>query len=170
MYLPELAALARMRGVDASFITIGLYQGGAPPFGRALAEYGIDVLVLCAEEYQPPDDHFPDVHVLRCGFDDELQVRPRVWQAAKNTVQTAGSLRRGKAANVLVTCALGWNRSSLLTAMLLCEWDWCSGPEAVAIIRRARPKAFGTTPFGERLSAPGRRGWRSSRIRRRIAP
>lgn len=51
-----LEAIAFIRGLQAT------------PYGRAAADAGFDVLVLCASEFQPPAKLFPGVHVIQANM------------------------------------------------------------------------------------------------------
>jgi protein-tyrosine phosphatase len=68
--------------------------------------------------------------------------------------QIAAEIRRG--GRVLVMCRAGRNRSGLLTALVVRQLTGCSGPEAVAGVRRGRPRALANPHFErylERLAA-----------------
>ncbi len=55
---------------DATKIIDGLYQGSGPTPGAPLKPYGFDVVILCAEEWQPLARFF-DVEVIHAPFDDD---------------------------------------------------------------------------------------------------
>lgn len=138
-----------MINYQAHKISDNLYQGGVPPSGPALRKAGIDVLVLCAKEWQDPSKKaHPGVTVIRCGGDDSLD--PDVladclpaWQHAAR--QVVAHVRDGK--NVLVTCMAGQNRSGIVVAMALAELTALSGEEIVSHIQRARPMALNNETF-----------------------
>jgi len=109
------------QGIDATQLTRGLWVGSKPKTGRAVAESGFDLLVLCAEEYQPSARAFPGVEVIHAPFDDnDIGPFPREKQIAKKAAKrVAHALRQDS--NVLVTCRAGRNRSALVCALALVE-------------------------------------------------
>lgn len=108
-------------GIDANRIVRGLWMGSRPLAGRAVSEAGFDLLVLCAEEYQPPAWQFPGVSVVHAPFDDnEFGPTPQEQKIAQRAAeQVASHLRDG--AKVLVTCFAGRNRSGLVCALAMVE-------------------------------------------------
>lgn len=134
-------------GLDANRITGGLYQGAAPPNGRAVRAAGFSLLVLCAKEHQDLDGRlYRGVRVLRCPLDDgdhppTSDEWPRVVTASR---AVAAEIDRGGRA--LVTCMAGRNRSGLLSALVLRVRSaragrlWC-GACCVARVRLARTRA-----------------------------
>jgi len=134
-----------------------LYQGSFPPTGSYLSKKGIRVLALCARELQPPANDFPGVQVLRCPLNDQFEpLTPdeRVM-AQRVAIQLAHAVRGGR--KVLVSCALGINRSGLVTALTIRELTGLSGLDAVRLIRRKRPGALSNESFVALLEAlPGK--------------
>lgn len=136
---------------QAHKISESLYQGGFPPPGDGLQKSGIDVLVLCAKEWQDESNRsYPGVHVIRCGGEDRLE--PHIlrtylggWQHAARLV--VRHIRDGK--NVLVTCMAGQNRSGIVTAMALRELTMLPGHEIVDHIQRSRPHALNNETFAK---------------------
>lgn len=124
--------------IDASRIHGGLYQGGAPPKGRALSKAGFDVVVLCAEEYQPDDHLFPGVSVVRLPMADipVLLTEKQLRMLKLTAREVAFRLERGQ--KVLVTCAAGLNRSGLLNAAILIEAYGASPVQAIRTVRLHR--------------------------------
>jgi len=98
-----------------------------------------DSVVLCAEEFQ--DVPLPGVEVIHAPFDDggraptpaEAQI---AWKAAKRVAKRVNANKR-----VLVTCAMGLNRSGLVVGFVLIMLGF-SADQAIDIIRMARPKAL----------------------------
>lgn len=133
--------------MSASRIAPKLYQGSLPPYGPELAEQGVRTLVLCAKEWQPGDNLFPGVEVLRCPYEDRdgLMSRSDWEQVSRMASAVAARVRREK--RTLVTCAAGLNRSGLVTALALVELYGCSGSEAVAWVRREREGALFNKTF-----------------------
>ena len=107
--------------LDTTQIHEGLWMGSRPPTGSAVGDDGFDLLVLCAEEYQPPSTEFPGVKVIHAPFDDN-KVGPTAQEkkiASHAATRVAHALREG--AKVLVTCYAGRNRSGLVTGLALVE-------------------------------------------------
>lgn len=113
----------------------GLYVGSAPPPGTYSDRF--DVIVLTAEEYQPMRSMFPDVRVRRFPFDDAqrpaLHDLAMAWTAAQSV---AGDLIRQR--RVLVTCAMGRNRSALVAALAVHLVTGDSGADALRLVREKR--------------------------------
>lgn len=142
-----------MAKLDANRLIPGLYIGSAPPTGDHLRRAGIDVLVLAAEEYQPPSTDFPGVHVIHAPLDDAdiTGEERRIATAAARVV--AKALVDGK--QVLVTCHMGLNRSSLIAA-LATRMLAPKVPPVVVLeqVRRARgPWALSNASFQRMLAA-----------------
>lgn len=125
-----------------------LFQGSMPPTGRLPA---INVLVLMAQEYQPPARAFPGSTVVHAPIDDDmwkvtLQDRMTIKRAAASVVH---HLRRGR--SVLVTCNQGLNRSGVVTALAIRNvMPQVSPAQAIKLIRKARgPLALSNPRFVE---------------------
>lgn len=133
--------------VDANIVARNLAIGSLPPRGRALADSGVDVLVLAAREAQPPNRDYPGVEVIRAPFADRFfeplgpVTQRKVYATAR---QIAEHVKSGH--NVLVTCLMGRNRSGLLAGLALRELG-VSGPEAVRAIQKNRPGALNNPRF-----------------------
>jgi protein-tyrosine phosphatase len=132
----------------ASPIAPGLYQGGYPRYLSRLPSEGIDLLVLCASELQPTADHFPsDLEIVYAPMDD-VDSGPTDEEkelALDAADQVVNALASGQ--TVLVTCAMGRNRSGLVTALALMDRHNISGREAVGHVRARRPNALTNTGF-----------------------
>ena len=131
-----------------------LAQGSVPTQGSPLHAM-FDSVVLCAEEHQ--DIALPGIEVIHAPFDDsghgptpaEVQI---AWRAARRVVRR---LRTGK--RVLVTCAMGWNRSGLVVGFVLITLGLAPA-QAIDVIRMARgPTALSNKHFVRLLSAMPRR-------------
>jgi protein-tyrosine phosphatase len=111
----------------------GLFIGPRPEPGQ---QDGIDVLVLAAQEYQPASSSFPGIEVIYAPLDDAPS-RPMRADEIAIAVKAAGRVARRLRENrrVLVTCAMGLNRSSLIAAIAMND-VWRMGPEE--IIERVR--------------------------------
>jgi protein-tyrosine phosphatase len=119
----------------ASRIVPRLWMGPRPPEGRALAQAGFDVLVLCAMEYQPSSLWFPYVHVVYAGIDDAVLTDLDRDRAIQASTKILGFMRTGK--RVLVTCNQGRNRSGLVVALTLMRMG-CTDEQAIQFIRERR--------------------------------
>lgn len=139
---------------DFSRILPRLYQGAKPPLGSALMLNRFDVLVLCAEEFQPPDEAFPGVEVLRCPFADDgvtridAVTRKAIFDTA---ARVARRVHQGK--RVYVSCYQGINRSGLVVALAVRELTAASGREAREWVQSRRHGALRNKQFRELLDA-----------------
>ena len=109
-------------GIDVTQLTKCLWIGSKPKTGRVVADSGFDLLVLCAEEYQPPARAFPGVEVIYAPFDDNSDIGPLPSEkkiARRAAKRVADALRREQ--QVLVTCYAGRNRSGLVCGLAMVE-------------------------------------------------
>jgi len=124
-----------------SAITDKLLQGSWPQ-DMSQAYQHADVIVFCAQE-RPPPDHVvpPGKRLFYIPYDDthDLRVVPIV-DLQKLAKRLAEEIHAGK--RVLVTCAMGLNRSGLLTALTLGRAYGMSGEQAVQRVRDRRPGAL----------------------------
>lgn len=134
-----------------NFITRTLAMGSYPPPGSPIP---FDVLVLCAEELQPPASAYPGVTVLHVPLDDADPTGDEILRAVAAGKNVAARLRQG--ARVLVTCAQGRNRSGLVVGLALEELDvpWAT---AVRRIRQNRENALTNRAFVRFLEFHGKR-------------
>jgi protein-tyrosine phosphatase len=149
-------AMAQRPQLDANEIAPGLYQGSFPEDGTSLR--GFQVLVLCAEELQPRSAEFPHVNeVIHAPLDDGKLDEEQVGVALRAAQRVAGHLRARR--RVLVTCAMGRNRSGLVCALaLLILCPSMEGETAVKRIRSRRCGALVNPYFVDFLSRlPGAR-------------
>lgn len=149
LMIHELDYHRRARGFDADYIAPKLYQGSAPPPGPELRARGFDLLVLAAEEIQPPAWAFPGVRVIYAPSDDSSHIPESTAHPAAQEV--ARYLRAGK--RVLVTCAAGLNRSGLISALALWYATGRSGRECVAQVQKRRAYALCNTWFADYVSS-----------------
>jgi len=124
-----------------------LFQGGRPPPGDGLKEAGVDVLVLCAKEWQD-ETLYPGLVVIKAPGDDDprphrLAMFIDGWKLAAELV--VEHVQAGR--NVLVTCMAGQNRSGIVTAMAVCKLTGASGQEAVDLVSSRRPMALNNQTF-----------------------
>jgi protein-tyrosine phosphatase len=130
-------------------IVPGLYVGSKPPPGRYA---GIDTIVLAAIEYQPPAVLFPETQVVHVPLNDDPTQPMRedeIALATKAAARVACLLRAGR--RVLVTCAMGLNRSALIAALAMHEVHRMSADEIIGRLRRARGSWALSNPNFERL-------------------
>lgn len=132
--------------IDASEIIPGLlYQGSIPPRGRALADLGFDVLLLCAAQYQPAPANYPGVEVLYCPMHDveSLDEGELAW-AEQTSSAVVARIEKGK--RVLVTCMAGLNRSALVTALTLIKLGYRPS-DAIRWVQQHRPGSLFNRAF-----------------------
>ena len=112
----------------------GLYMGSKPPPDHRLGLV-FSAIVLCAMEYQPGHGSFGRAIIIRCPIDDAV-LSEREYHCALAAARDVARLRR-MGHRVLVTCAMGLNRSGLVTAMslILCG---STAKDAIRLVRLAR--------------------------------
>jgi protein-tyrosine phosphatase len=135
--------------MSRSEILPNLFVGSKPAHGR---HEGIDTIVLAAIEYQPHADRFPGAEVIHVALDDAPS-RPmheeEIVGATKAAAHVARRLRAG--CRVLVTCAMGLNRSALVAAIAMHDVYGMSADEIIARLRRARGSWAMSNPNFEKL-------------------
>jgi protein-tyrosine phosphatase len=135
--------------VSRSQIVPNLFVGSKPAPGH---HDGIDTIVLTALEYQPPAALFPGIEVLHAPLDDAPN-RKMTWDeitiATKAADRVARRLRAGK--RILVSCALGLNRSALVAALALHEVYGMSADEIIKRLRQERGAWSLSNPNFEKL-------------------
>jgi hypothetical protein len=135
--------------LDANRVASRIWMGGYPRPPRNLARLGFSMLVLCAEEAQPDAGQYPGTLVVRAPNDDarERPLTPAQERIARNAAREAADHWRG-GGRVLVTCYMGWNRSGLVTGLLLRELTDLSPAQIVQAVRNARgPSALSNASF-----------------------
>lgn len=151
--------------LDATFIHPGIFVGSRPPTGDRLRQCAMDRVVLCAAEFQPPEDDFYGVFVMRCPFHDDYHKRldPRMLSKIVSTAWgvAMASLRE----NVLVTCLQGRNRSALV-AVLAMQARGVDPAVSVQILRTERPIGCLENPVFEEIALSGlmKKKRRSARV------
>lgn len=142
-------------GIDADEILPNLWQGSAPPLGSAVKISGFDMLILCAEEYQPRarEFGFRSGRVLHAPLDDHTRpLEAGEWETILTAAEAATvCLRRG--GRVLVTCAAGRNRSGIVTALTIILLTRCSPKKAVRLVRSRRDLALTNDSFVRHIEA-----------------
>ena len=132
-----------------NWITNEVAQGGKNAIPTAFEHVG--VLMLCAEEIQLPKLKAPPgKQIIRLGFDDDTY-RPIPPEAGK--IFHAHAQQLGKAAlsgrKIMITCAMGLNRSGLITALTLMHGYRMKPSDAIKLIRGRRDKDCLCNPMFE---------------------
>lgn len=129
--------------LDISNVAKRLWVGGKPPFDRDLPEF--DVLVLCAEELQPPRVAFGR-RVVRCPLPDaELSMihQKRALLGAQSIAKELLDRNR-----VLVASSSGLNRAPLVAGLALGLVTRATSDQIIDLLRaRRNPKALGNEAF-----------------------
>ncbi len=128
---------------DFDKIYPGLYQGSYPGSDQELFNR-FDVIVYSAKERPPrfKGSPPPGKQVISIPLDDD-PYQPLAWSDQKKLTLHARSLaqkvREGK--EVLVTCAMGYNRSGLISALTLMALTGCHGKTAINTVRERRRRS-----------------------------
>lgn len=152
--------------MNVSRIEGELWQGSAPNTmaDQLFLHRQWDVLVLCAQEFQPEDKYFPGVEVIHAGFDDSGRMPTRGEIAVAKTASEVVADRVARGRRVLVTCWMGLNRSGLVTALALRHLTGMSGADALALVREKRLGALRNDHFARMLQLiPAKRQARARR-------
>lgn len=114
--------------------------------GSVVRRAGFTLLVLCADEYQPPAESFSAVQVIYAPNHDIPDVGRKAAITAIHAAQAvAAAIKQGR--SVLVTCWMGLNRSGLVSALALrLLRDW-TPDQCIEIVQRSRPGALGNHVF-----------------------
>lgn len=132
---------------DKSEIVPNLWQGSKSATWKGLSKF--DVLVLCAEEWQPPKTVYPpSLKVIYApNSDDPFRVptREELLIATKAAREVAEANLRGK--RVLVTCMAGLNRSGLVTALALHFLTGADGLTCMNVVHRNRRRSLRNPMF-----------------------
>jgi protein-tyrosine phosphatase len=107
--------------------------GSKPPIDRDLTN--IDIVVLCAAEFQPERMAFHGA-LWRCPIPDDVLEPPQFALVVQTSVAVAKAIVDHK--RVLVTCQQGRNRSALVVALALHQLTTMSGEQVIAHIRKHR--------------------------------
>lgn len=138
---------AKRKPYDATPVSPRLWVGSRPPTGRDLTN--VDVLVLCADSFQPKRLAFHG-EAWRCPIPDAPLTPVQLDLVLKTSVAVAKSIVDGD--RVLVTCERGLNRSALVVAFALHQLTTMSGEQIVAHIRKHRGQLALSNPwFVERI-------------------
>lgn len=134
--------------LDADKIIPRLWQGAYPAYNMLDVKKHFDVLVLCADELHMigKDVYFPTLTILRVGLYDKEPIRDGDLEKAEVMAKNvAEAYRLGK--RILITCAVGLNRSGLVTALALRFIENKSGEECARIVKAARFDALYNNAF-----------------------
>jgi len=134
---------------DYDQIYTNLYQGSYPKLDKELSDH-FDIVVFTAVEKQPKAAALKgvpkNVVIRKFPLDDDpcqLITRKQSAELLHLAKELAYHLRNGK--RVLITCAMGMNRSGLVTALTLMAATGCHGKNALETVRaRRRPMDDGT--------------------------
>ena len=133
---------------QVSRITDQVWIGSAPPRDSKLWEI-FDVVVLAAEEYQPPSNWLDNIEIVYVPLDDSGKPMTNVEKkiAVATAIFIAKRLRKGK--RVLFTCMQGLNRSTFVAALSMLYAGIESNPDTIINrMRRVRGiRAFGNKYF-----------------------
>ena len=136
-----------MNNIDANEVHNKIWVGSVPPKGDILFNLGFTHVVLCADDFQFPADNFHNINVIHCPFEDSDTIMSNKTMALIFATARAVAEAHKAGGNVLVTCAAGINRSSLVAALamrMLGEPPWI----AVEKIRANRlPTCLSNTCF-----------------------
>lgn len=120
------------------WITPNIAQGAYPDPPLSAFQHA-DVVVFCAEELQPKIKAPPGKQIVKIGFDDDFYrpIPPEAGQIFHAHGKLLGKLAlNGK--KVLITCAMGINRSGLMTALTLMHGYRMNPSDAIKLIRARR--------------------------------
>lgn len=132
------------------WIVTNVAQGSYPAL-RGEAFKHADVLVLCAEEHQAKGLKAPQgKHIVRLGFDDDIYrpIPPEVGRIFHEHARNLGKMALG-GRKLMITCAMGLNRSGLITALTLMHGYRMRPSEAIKMIRARRSKDCLCNPMFE---------------------
>lgn len=127
-----------MINLDAHEISKNLWIGARPTDRDVRGHF--DLVVLCAEEYQP---RLP-VQTLYVPVDDGVVTEDLVKATLGASREVVKALKKGK--RVLVSCWAGVNRSALVTALALMQLGH-TADGAIARIRAKRQPKIGMRPL-----------------------
>lgn len=130
--------------IDATQLGEKLYIGSAPSPGLQ----GFDVIVLCAGEYQPKSEAFPNVRLEHFPFDDGTLTKEELAVPVAAARKVVHHLQKGR--SVLVTCRMGRNRSALVTALALYMRTKRPGRVIADHVRQHRIDPSGVHALGNR--------------------
>lgn len=119
--------------IDASAVAPRLWVGSRPRVDLDLPN--VDTLVLCAQEIQPAQLAFHG-RVLRCPLPDAEISHAELKRALVTSRLVANALVDKQ--RVLVTCAMGINRSAFVASLALGQVTTLSADDLIALMRARR--------------------------------
>lgn len=124
--------------IDSHQILPNISIGGAPPEGYFVSNAGFDILVLCAIERQLKNFTNVDVYNIELSDDGiDLLTFDQKRDSLILADKLANEIRFGK--NILFTCMMGLNRSSLIAAItIMLLYPEKSLNETMSLIRENR--------------------------------
>lgn len=133
---------------EVSKITDQVWIGSAPPRDEKLYEK-FDIVVLAAEEYQPPSNYWENIEIVYAPLDDsgEPITNSEKKIAVSTAIFIAKRIKKGK--RVLFTCKMGLNRSTFIAALSILYAGIEFNPSRViSKMRKARGSfAFSNSEF-----------------------
>lgn len=139
---PAAIAGVELEIYDASNIAPRLWIGAKPPLDRSYP--GIDMIVLCAAEYQPRKFPHYDKSLIHCPIPDDALDTMEQGRALTAAKHVASALKSGK--RVLSTCQQGRNRSALVAALALGMISRATPDQVIQLIREKRMATCLTNP------------------------
>jgi protein-tyrosine phosphatase len=125
--------------LDFHWIVPNIAQGSFPsPLNEAFKH--ADTIVFCAEEKQPKNARVPaGKRIVKFGFDDDIY-RPIPPEVGALFHQMAQHLSREVVGGrkLLITCAMGLNRSGLITGLTMMYAFRMSPRDVIKLIRSRR--------------------------------
>jgi hypothetical protein len=147
-----------VKWLDIDEVAPGLWQGGQPVDGVMLKPL-FDAIVLMADEWQPR--YLGGIDLIHAPIDDAERppTSTELYHIKYAAARVMGLLRQGK--RVLVTCMMGWNRSGVVTAMVLKMYFGLTTEEAIQLVRQTRgPNALSNEYFVRLVSNTPRSKYR----------
>lgn len=132
--------------LDANQIDRQLWQGGFLPKGQLVADAGFDTVVLMASEFQYTTDDLPGVTLLH-GPTEDIPVLTDQHIALAHDIADRVVVALNAGHNVLVTCAGGYNRSGLVSALVLHKYYGWDGKRCVKHVKERRDFALHNKAF-----------------------
>lgn len=105
------------RILDGRKSNLGSIYIGSFPIGAQIPPGSFDVIVFCAREVQPDPKAYHVRHVIFCRLDDSSLTPAMFSRAMAVAERVAVHVEKGE--RVLVTCAMGVNRSSLVASLAM---------------------------------------------------
>jgi len=117
-----------------------LHQCGAREITRKLRKYPFDTIILAAKEFQP-DKAFPEVDKILVPLTDSAKLSNKQLAATLRAAEQISDYAANKieqGCHILSTCMAGWNRSGLISGLIIHKLTDASGSDIVNHIRNNR--------------------------------